>query len=52
VATRYLTLAVVGVQAPAVAQKIALHLDRFVAFFIESYGCERISTFLRRDVLA
>ncbi len=26
---RYLTFAVVGVRSPAVAEKIALHLDRF-----------------------
>jgi len=51
-ATRYLALAVVGVRSPAVTQKIALHLDRFVASFIESYGHDRISTCLRRDVLA
>jgi integrase len=51
-ATRYLALAVVGVRSPAVTQKIALHLDRFVGFFRESYGHERISTCLRRDVLA
>src|SRR5215210_7686522 len=51
-ATRYLALAVVGVRSPAVTQKIALHLDRFVAFFQASYGHDRISTCLRRDVLA
>jgi integrase len=51
-ATRYLALAVVGVRSPAVTQKIALHLDRFVAFLIESYGHDRLSTCLRRDVLA
>src|SRR5829696_4325774 len=51
-ATRYLALAVVGVRSPAVTQKIALHLDRFVAYFVESYGHDRISTCLRRDVLA
>jgi integrase len=51
-ATRYLALAVVGVRSPAVTQKIALHLDRFIAFFNESYDHERISTCLRRDVLA
>ena len=51
-ATRYLALAVVGVRSAAVTHKIALHLDRFVAFFIESYGHDRISTCLRRDVLA
>ena len=41
-----------GSAPPAVTQKIALHLDRFVAFFVESYGHDRISTCLRRDVLA
>jgi hypothetical protein len=51
-ATRYLALAVVGVRSPAVAQKIALHLDRFVGFFQASYGHDRIGTCLRRDVLA
>jgi integrase len=49
---RYLTFAVVGVRSPAVAEKIALHLDRFIQFFIESYGHDRISTLLKRDVLA
>ena len=51
-ATRYLALAVVGVRSDAVTQKLTLHLDRFVAFFVESYGHNRISTCLRRDVLA
>jgi integrase len=51
-ATRYLALAVVGVRSPAVTQKIALHLDRFVAFSIERYGHDHIATCLRRDVLA
>lgn len=50
--TRYLTFAVVGVRSPAVAEKIALHLDRFTRFFTESYGHDRISTLLKRDVLA
>src|SRR5262245_3065680 len=51
-ATRYLALAVVGVRSEAVTKKIALHLDRFVGFFQERYGHERISACLRRDVLA
>ncbi len=50
--TRYLTFAIVGVRSPAVAEKIALHLDRFIQFFTESYGHDRISTLLKRDVLA
>src|SRR5688500_15714155 len=51
-ATRYLALAVVGVRSEGVTQKITLHLDRFITSFIESYGHDRISTCLRRDVLA
>jgi integrase len=51
-ATRYLALAVVGVRSEEVTKKIALHLDRFVSFSMESYGHDRISTCLRRDVLA
>jgi len=50
--TRYLIFAVVGVRSPAVAEKIALHLDRFTHFFTESYGHDRIGTLLKRDVLA
>ncbi len=48
----YQQLAVTGVRSVAVAQKITLHLDRFRAFFLESYGHERITTCLRRDVQA
>jgi integrase len=51
-ATRYLALAVVGVRSDEVTKKIVLHLDRFVGFFQDSYGHDRISTCLRRDVLA
>jgi integrase len=51
-ATRYLALAVVGVRSPAVAQKIALHLDRFVGFFVERYGYDRLTACLKRDVVA
>ena len=50
--TRYLALAVVGVRSSAVTKKIALHLDRFVAYFVESYGHDCIGACLRRDVLA
>src|SRR5215217_48156 len=49
---RYLALAVVGVRSEEVAKKIALHLERFAAFYKEGYGHERISTVLRRDVVA
>src|SRR3954447_15080142 len=49
---RYLALAVVGVRSEEVAQKIALHLERFASFYKETYGHERISAVLRRDVAA
>src|SRR5215213_5090589 len=51
-ATRYLALAVVGVRSAEVTAKIALHLDRFVAFFVDGYGHDRVLACLRRDVLA
>ena len=49
---RYLTLAVVGVRSEAVADKIALHLERFRTFFKGAYGHDRIRNVLKRDVLA
>ena len=49
---RYLTLAVVGVRSEAVADKIALHLQRFATFYTEGYGHERLRNVLKRDVLA
>ena len=48
----YLRLAVSGVRSEEVTQKIALHLSRFQDFFRESYGHDRLSTVLRRDVVA
>ena len=50
--TRYLSLAVVGVRSEEVADKIALHLERFRVFFEDAYGHERIRNVLKRDVLA
>src|SRR6266567_7267317 len=50
--TQYLQLAVIGVRSPAVTQKIALHLARFLAYFQRVYGHDRISTCLKRDVLS
>jgi integrase len=47
---RYLDLAVVGVHSKTVAEKAVLHLGRFVDFFEEGYGHDRISTVVRRDV--
>ena len=49
---RYLTLATVGVRSEEVADKIALHLQRFATFYQEAYGHERIRNVLKRDVLA
>lgn len=51
-ADRYHRFAVVGVRSDAVAQKIVLHLARFIAFFRDAYGHDRISACLRRDVVA
>ena len=48
----YQQLAITGVRSIAVAQKIALHLGRFRAFFLDSYRHERITACLRRDVQA
>lgn len=48
----YLQLAVKGVRSEAVTKKITLHLSRFHAFFVETYGHDRISTCLKRDVVA
>lgn len=49
---QYQQVAVQGVGSRAVARKIALHLNRFLRHFEESYGHDRISTCVKRDVLA
>lgn len=51
-ADRYQQLAVAGVRSEPVAQKIALHLARFIQFFRDAYGHDRLSACLRRDVVA
>jgi hypothetical protein len=48
----YLQFAVRGVRSEAVAQKISLHLLLFQAFYLTGYGHDRISTCLKRDVVA
>jgi integrase len=48
----YLRLAITGVRSEAVADKIALHLQRFLSFFHERYGHDRLSACLKRDVIA
>jgi site-specific recombinase XerD len=49
--THYINLAVTGVRSPEVVKKIALHLHRFLEYFKEAYGHDRISTCLKRDVV-
>jgi integrase len=48
----YLQLAVHGVRSAEVTAKIVLHLDRFRLFIEEAYGHDRVSTVLKRDVVA
>jgi hypothetical protein len=49
---RYQRFAVAGVRSPAVARKITLQLGRFLQFFRDAYGHDRLSACLRRDVVA
>lgn len=49
---RYQELAVRGSRSETVARKIALHLGRFLTFFTQRYGHDRISACVKRDVLA
>ncbi len=49
---RYRSLAITGVRSAGVTDKITLHLARFVAFFVATYGHDRLTTCLRRDVIA
>ena len=48
---QYLQVAVHGVRSDAVAQKIALHLNRFIEQFETVYGHDRISVCVQRDVV-
>ncbi len=48
----YLRMVVVGVRSEEVTRKITLHLQRFQAFFAATYGEDRLSICLRRDVIA
>jgi hypothetical protein len=50
--TQYIQFAVTGVRSSVVTQKIALHLDRFLEYFRAAYGHDRISTCLKRDIVA
>ncbi len=49
---KYRKLTVDSVRSEAVGKKITLHLNRFLSFFKDTYGHDRISTCLRRDALA
>jgi len=49
---RYRAFAIDAARLPAIAQKIALHLERFRAFFVARYGHDRISICVQRDVRA
>lgn len=46
------SLAILDVRSTGVAKKIELHLHRFQAFTLDRYGHDRMTTCLRRDVLA
>ena len=48
----YQQLAVQDTRSDAVARKIALHLARFLSFFKQTYGHDRISACVQRDVRA
>lgn len=50
--TSYQELAIQGVRSQEVARKIALHLERFIQHFEGTYGHDRISACVNRDVLA
>jgi hypothetical protein len=49
---RYIQLAVQGVRSEEVMKKVTLHLNRFLEFFEKSYGHDRISACLKRDIIA
>ncbi len=49
---QYLALVVAGARSDEVSRKIELHLSRFVAFFTDAYGHDRLGTVLQRDVIA
>ena len=51
-ASRYLATAVCGVRSTEVADKIALHLARFRDHFASTYGHDRLSAVVRREVVA
>jgi integrase len=48
----YLSVAVRGVRSEAITKKITLHLHRFADQFEATYGHDRISQWVQRDVLA
>ncbi|MCA1680961.1 MAG: hypothetical protein LC777_19480 [Actinobacteria bacterium] len=50
-ATSYEELALIGVRSREVAERIALHLHRFAEYLTATYGHERLSSVVRRDVV-
>ncbi len=50
-AARYEELALTGVRSREVCDRIVLHLERFAAYLLETYGHERLSAMVRRDVV-
>ena len=48
----YLSIAVRGVRSEAITKKITLHLHRFADRFQVTYGHDRITLWVRRDVLS
>lgn len=48
----YLQAAILGQRPPTVARKIESHLAQFRAYFLQSYGHERLNACVKRDVLA
>ena len=49
---RYMTFTIRGVRSEGVSQKIALHLQRFRAYFATAYGHDRLADCVPRDVVA
>lgn len=48
----YLQMAVKGIRSEGVTRKIVLHLQSFQTFFVNRYGQERITSLVKRDVIA
>jgi site-specific recombinase XerD len=49
---QYTRLVIAGIRTESSVKKVSLHLDRFLQFFSDFYGHDRISSCLKRDVVA